>query len=78
MPFLAAGNILPDLSQSNGFPVLDEQFQTSVPGLFISSMAANQDFGPFFAFTVSCRTSARIIGRAVQQASLPTATQSMP
>jgi FAD-dependent urate hydroxylase len=65
VPFLASGNILPDLAQRNGYPVLDEHFQTNVPGLFIASIAANQDFGPFFGFTVACRTSARIVGRAV-------------
>jgi hypothetical protein len=31
----------------------------------MTSMAANQDFGPFFAFTVSTRTSAKLIGAAV-------------
>jgi hypothetical protein len=65
VPFLRRGNILPQLATRNGGPVLDAQFQTSVPGLFITSMPANQDFGPFFAFTVSVRTSARIIGRAL-------------
>jgi cation diffusion facilitator CzcD-associated flavoprotein CzcO len=65
VPFLSRGNLLPRLATRNGGPVLDAQFQTSVPGLFITSMPANQDFGPFFAFTVSVRTSARIIGRAL-------------
>ncbi|MGB3305340.1 MAG: FAD-dependent oxidoreductase [Thermomicrobiales bacterium] len=65
LPLLAAGNILPRLSTSNGFPVLGEQFQTSVPGLFITSMPATQDFGPFFAFTIAARASARVIGDAL-------------
>jgi cation diffusion facilitator CzcD-associated flavoprotein CzcO len=65
LPFLRDGNILPRLATRNGFPVLDEWFQSSVPGLYITSMPANQDFGPFFAFTVSVRASARIIGRAL-------------
>jgi len=65
LPLLAAGNILPRLSTSNGFPVLDEHFQTSVPGLFITSMPATQDFGPFFAFTIAARASARVIGDAL-------------
>jgi hypothetical protein len=29
-------------------------------------MAATRDFGPFFAFTVSVRTSAHLIGQALQ------------
>ncbi len=65
VPFLAQGNVLPQLATRNGFPVLDEHFQTNVPGLFITSMAAGQDFGPFFGFTISVRTSARLIGQAL-------------
>ena len=65
IPFLAKGNIAATLATHNGFPVLDEHLQTNLPGLFITSMAANQDFGPFFAFTVSTRTSATLIGAAI-------------
>jgi cation diffusion facilitator CzcD-associated flavoprotein CzcO len=66
IPFLANGNVLPDLETRNGFPILDEQFQTSVPRLFITSMPATQDFGPFFGFTVSVRASAKLICKAVK------------
>ena len=62
LPYLAAGNLLTKLQTHNGFPVLDDHFETSVPGLFITSMPAGQDFGPFFGFTISVRTSARLIG----------------
>jgi cation diffusion facilitator CzcD-associated flavoprotein CzcO len=65
VPLLARGNVLPQLRIENGFPALDDGFQTSVPGLFITSMPATRDFGPFLAFTVSVRTSARLIGRAL-------------
>ena len=65
VPFLGTGNILPRLATRNGFPVLDERFQSNIPGLYITSMPANQDFGPFFAFTVSVRIASRIIGRAL-------------
>ncbi|HET6977962.1 MAG TPA: NAD(P)-binding domain-containing protein [Pyrinomonadaceae bacterium] len=61
LPILAAGNLLTQLEIRNGFPVLDDHFETSVPGLFITSMPAVQDFGPFFGFTNSVRTSARLI-----------------
>lgn len=71
VPFLAEGNCLDALATSNGYPVLDEQFRTTIPGLFITSMPATQDFGPFFAFTVSVRASARIIGHAIQHDSFP-------
>jgi cation diffusion facilitator CzcD-associated flavoprotein CzcO len=65
VPFLARGNILNRLATHNGFPTLDEHFQTNIPGLFITSMPATQDFGLFFGFTVAVGTSAKVIGRAI-------------
>ena len=62
VPFLARGNILDRLITHNGFPKLDEHFQTNIPGLFITSMPATQDFGPFFGFTYGVGTSAKVIG----------------
>ena len=67
LPILAAGNILDQLETRNGFPVLDDHFQTSIPGLFITSMPATQDFGPFFAFTISVRVSAKLICEALNE-----------
>lgn len=66
IPYLQSGNIMSRMAIEDGYPVLDETFQTSLPGLFITSMPATRDFGPFFAFTVSVRASARIIGQAIQ------------
>lgn len=66
LPILAAGNILDQLETRNSFPVLDDHFQTSIKGLFITSMPATQDFGPFFAFTISVRVSAKLICEAVK------------
>ncbi|HYV10606.1 MAG TPA: NAD(P)-binding domain-containing protein [Pyrinomonadaceae bacterium] len=65
LPILAAGNILDPLETRNGFPVLDDHFQTSIKGLFITSMPATQDFGPFFGFTIAVRVSAKLICDAV-------------
>ena len=65
IPFLARGNLLNTMTTRNGYPVLDEHFQTNIPSLFITSMLATQDFGSFFAFTVSTRTSAKIIGQTI-------------
>ncbi|HWF90582.1 MAG TPA: NAD(P)-binding domain-containing protein [Pyrinomonadaceae bacterium] len=65
LPILAAGNILDPLDTRNGFPVLDDHFQTSIKGLFITSMPATQDFGPFFGFTIAVRVSAKLICDAV-------------
>jgi FAD-dependent urate hydroxylase len=65
VPFLQRSNILGRLNIQDGFPELDEHFQSKVQGLFITSMPAVQQFGPFFAFTVAARASARLIGRAI-------------
>ena len=78
VPVLASGNILDQLATRNGFPVLDDHLQTSVPGLFITSMPAMQDFGPFFGFTIAVRVSAKLIcdavvGRTEAIATSPTA-----
>ena len=64
IPFIN-GSLLEGISARNGFPVLDENFQTSVKGLYFTSMPAGQDFGPFFGFTISVRASAKIIGNAL-------------
>jgi cation diffusion facilitator CzcD-associated flavoprotein CzcO len=62
IPFLRAGNILNNLATRNGYPQLDEQFQSNLPGLFFTSVTATQDFGPFFGFVVGAAASASIIG----------------
>jgi len=67
IPFFAKGNILSKLAIQNNFPVLDERLQTNLPGLFITSMAATQDFGSFFGFTTAVRTSAKLIGKALNE-----------
>ncbi len=66
VPFLKNSSLLETIEVKNGFPVLDPHFQTSASGLYFTSMPAGQDFGPFFGFTVSVRTSATIIGNAMK------------
>lgn len=63
IPLLNSGNILEKLKLESGFPVLDNYMQTNIPGLFVTSMAATQDFGSFFGFTVSVNASAKMIGK---------------
>lgn len=63
--FLQAGNLLPLLEVTDGYPRLTTNLATSIPGLYVTSMPAVRDFGLFFAFTISARTSARLIGNAI-------------
>jgi cation diffusion facilitator CzcD-associated flavoprotein CzcO len=66
VPMLARGNVLPQLQINDGSPALDEHLQSTVPGLFMTSMLATRDFGPFFAFTAAVRASAKLIGQALR------------
>ena len=67
VPVLSAGNILSTLAIENNFPVLNEYFETNLPGLFITNMAAVQKFGPFFGFTIAVRASAKLIGKSLMK-----------
>jgi hypothetical protein len=69
VPLVKSGNLLARIACREGFPVLDDSLQTTVPGLFVTSMPATRDFGLFFGFTVAVRASARVLGRAIERAS---------
>jgi FAD-dependent urate hydroxylase len=55
-----------DIELADGFPVLDEDFQTSLPGLYVPGFPSTRDFGPFFGFVAGATTTAAIIGEALQ------------
>lgn len=63
--FLDRTTILDSLATAEGFPVLDTEFQTNLPHLYVTGMAATRDFGPFFGFTVGCPVAAKIVGEAL-------------
>src|SRR5207248_8168768 len=48
VPYLAG--VIGQVCTRDGFPVLDETFQTSLSGLYITGFSATNDFGPFFGF----------------------------
>jgi cation diffusion facilitator CzcD-associated flavoprotein CzcO len=63
--FLDRTTILQELETLNGSPMLNTEFQSNLPNLYVTGLAAMQDFGPFFGFTVACPVAARIIGETV-------------
>lgn len=65
VPYLAHESIASNLKINEGFPVLDEDFQSSIPGLFMTGLVAAKDFGPFFGFAKGCPTAAKIIVHGV-------------
>jgi FAD-dependent urate hydroxylase len=54
---------LPRVELRDGFPVLDEAMQSSLPGLYVPGFAATQDFGPFFGFVKGAPAAAELIVR---------------
>lgn len=57
-PYLAG--VVDDLELDDDFPVLDEHFQSSLPGLFVTGFPATRDFGPFFGFVRGCPVAATL------------------
>ncbi len=45
----------------DGFPVLDDAMQSTVPGLYFTGLAATRDLGPLFGFVRGCTAAARLI-----------------
>lgn len=66
VPYFSKFTILPQLKAADGFPILDEDFQSTVPGLYISGFAAKRDFGPFYGFVRGCPSAAIIIGESLR------------
>ena len=59
VPYL--GGLVDNVDLVDGFPVLDEAFQSSIAGLYITGFAATRDFGPFLGFTKACPAAATLI-----------------
>jgi cation diffusion facilitator CzcD-associated flavoprotein CzcO len=61
VPYLAG--VLGEVQVAGGFPVLDDAFQTSLDGLYVTGFSATQDFGPFFGFVKGSPAAATLIIR---------------
>jgi cation diffusion facilitator CzcD-associated flavoprotein CzcO len=59
VPYLSG--VLDDIETADGFPVLDESFQTTLDGLYITGYPATRDFGPFFGFVRGAPAAATVI-----------------
>jgi thioredoxin reductase len=64
VPYLA--DLAGSIEQAAGFPVLDECFGTSIPGLSITGFSATQAFGPFFGFVKGCPAAATLTVRGIE------------
>jgi len=59
VPYLAG--VLDQIKVTDGFPMLDEAFGTSLPRLYLPGFTATRDFGPFFGFVKGSPTAATLI-----------------
>jgi cation diffusion facilitator CzcD-associated flavoprotein CzcO len=59
VPYLRG--VLDGIEVVDGYPLLDESFQSSCSGLYFTGFSAARDFGPFFGFTRGCPASATLI-----------------
>jgi hypothetical protein len=59
VPYLAG--VLDRIARTDGFPVLDEAFGSSLPGLYLPGFVATRDFGPFFGFVKGAPAAASLI-----------------
>ena len=59
VPYLRG--VIDRIGRADGFPLLDEVFGTTVPGLSITGFSATRDFGPFFGFVKGCPAAATLI-----------------
>ena len=66
VPYLAG--VLDEMELADGFPVLDEHFQSSLPGLFVTGFPATRDFGPFFGFVRGCPVAATLTVAGLERA----------
>lgn len=65
VPYLVG--VLDRIQVADGFPVLDETFQTSLPGLYLPGFTGTRDFGPFFGFTKGCPAAAELVVSGLMQ-----------
>ncbi len=70
LPYLA-DSLVGQIAVEDGFPKLDTGMQTTVPGLYVTSLPAARSFGLFFGFTSAVRASAQIVVRAIAGAGEP-------
>ena len=61
VPYLSG--VINDVALVDGFPALDEHFQTTVAGLYVTGFSATRDFGPFFGFVKGAPAAATLTVR---------------
>jgi FAD-dependent urate hydroxylase len=66
LPFLDA-SLLKHIRRYHGVPLLTSDFECSIPGLYVTGLAAAQQFGPSMRFVVGADYAARKISNACRR-----------
>jgi FAD-dependent urate hydroxylase len=56
-----AGLVGEGVAVEEGFPVLDESFESTAPGLYVVGFSSTRDFGPFFGFVRGAVPTASLV-----------------
>jgi cation diffusion facilitator CzcD-associated flavoprotein CzcO len=67
LAFLSPAILAAARCHADGMPVLDRSFRTTVAGLYIVGAMAEPKHGPAMRFMSGCRSTALLLGRAVQR-----------
>jgi hypothetical protein len=62
LPFLAE-NVRSEIRTTEHAPILSENFESSIPGLYFTGLTAANTFGPSMRFVVGARFTSRRLGR---------------
>jgi thioredoxin reductase len=73
----ASPGIRAKIKTLNGTPVLSQNFESSIPGLYFAGVSAANSFGPVMRFAFGAGFAARTITRALEK-SVSRETLSMP
>jgi thioredoxin reductase len=74
LPFLDAG-LRDQVEQADGTPVLSDQFETSVPGLYFVGLAAANSFGPLLRFMYGAEFAAPRLAALLRRKSTATVSR---
>jgi cation diffusion facilitator CzcD-associated flavoprotein CzcO len=60
-------SLLTEIQTYMGSPILNNQFESSIPGLYFAGFSAARSFGPLYRFVVGADASARRVANSVKQ-----------
>ena len=57
-----------EIKADRSIPVLDQRFESSVPGLYFVGLTSVRAFGPLYRFVVGCKATAERVAASIARA----------